>query len=359
MAYAYTLVCGDRTVSSDGPERRQQGGDQGECSSSARPIMRNANNAADQHLDIGPKTVLLFDEVGRILEENVFRYDPELRDEIQAAADSSRNAMASRSEDPRLACAFKYANWYGSINWDRSAPRAFNDYGFAEIANDLYGKDSKDRAQTSSTNDEGRNEFVLYMNAIDGRLHLFPTHAALERIDLLNEFVEIGRPFVPLGGENPAALTKCVLKYTDGCAVDAQDLLNAHRFLSALIHAICGEDGRGDLMDDITSSATKPSKWTPAQEQLYFTREYVERHIDPMGDMPAQCAVINVYKYVTARHSRPETFNATQASRDLVELGVKKIRKTKGIFYGLRHDERKYDIRTATAAAARRSNSRQ
>lgn len=344
-----------------------------------------------QHVELHSDRLTL-EEVKEVLDEHVFCDDPELRDIIHSVASSFRRTAATPVSDQSYQeyiaaqeiynVVFDFVSWYRGLESDHSEPCAWNAYdvqhssvsGVGEegacidsvpYLDDVLPPPSKNckedlgyayhptakppipqiapgiskttlrKDATMTCGDDARNadndHYALYMNTLDGRLRLFPLEIAFTKVGMLSEFIEVGRPSVPLRNTS-AKLTRYLLDSVDGGSVDMQDVLSAHRFLSALVRATCG--GEGEDTDPLTN-------WTPAQEQLHYTREYVEHHIDPDGDMPAQCAVQRVLDYVVSRHSRPDTVSAVQVSRDLVELGVKKIRRTKGIFYGLSSSEQK------------------
>ena len=75
---------------------------------------------------------------------------------------------------------------------------------------------------------------------------------------------------------------------------------------------------------------------TNEDSQLYYTRKYVEKYKNEDKETLAS-QVIDRIIYFISKHMDPKDINMNQIGRDLVELGVKKTRKTKGFVYGIEH----------------------
>ena len=68
--------------------------------------------------------------------------------------------------------------------------------------------------------------------------------------------------------------------------------------------------------------------------QKYHTKSYVEKHKDDTAELAATVAIRNVNSYLEGVMEKSK-INSNRIGQDLVELGVKKVRRSRGFFYGL------------------------
>lgn len=74
---------------------------------------------------------------------------------------------------------------------------------------------------------------------------------------------------------------------------------------------------------------------TITSAQKLYTKTYVDLYKNDSLETLAATVVDNVYDYLSERYLPAGEINKNQISKDLVELGVKKTRKSKGYVYGL------------------------
>ena len=82
------------------------------------------------------------------------------------------------------------------------------------------------------------------------------------------------------------------------------------------------------------SSSVYPAQNSLAEQKL-ITSVYVNLYKDDNLETLASTVVDNVYEYLTQVHIAMENVNKNQIGKDLVDLGVKKIRKSRGYVYGI------------------------
>jgi len=78
-----------------------------------------------------------------------------------------------------------------------------------------------------------------------------------------------------------------------------------------------------------------------SMEQLYLTRIYVLMNAHTDCETSAQNVMDDIFAFLTAKHTRPDLVSRSQIPRDLTALDVKKIRRSKGMFYGIMLPDRK------------------
>jgi hypothetical protein len=78
-----------------------------------------------------------------------------------------------------------------------------------------------------------------------------------------------------------------------------------------------------------------------------MTQAYVDLYKNDTLETLASTVIENVYQYLVDSAMRADSINKNQIGKDLVELGVKKTRKSKGYVYGIEdtsNKKRGYDI---------------
>lgn len=85
--------------------------------------------------------------------------------------------------------------------------------------------------------------------------------------------------------------------------------------------------------------------------QYELTKEYVNRYKSDKEEMSAAIAVENVYTYLLL--GRVQDINKNRIGSDLVDLGVKKTRKTKGYVYGMKALSNFYDMTVSYSGKAK------
>lgn len=69
--------------------------------------------------------------------------------------------------------------------------------------------------------------------------------------------------------------------------------------------------------------------------QKYHTKNYVDKHKDDSAELAATVAIGKVSAYLEGVMEKSK-INNNRIGQDLVEMGVKKVRRSRGYFYGLR-----------------------
>lgn len=110
--------------------------------------------------------------------------------------------------------------------------------------------------------------------------------------------------------------------------------------------------GGGDKMDEEcdVDNSNKPVQTGNESLQKIMTQAYVDLYKNDTLETLASTVIENVYQYLIDSAMRAESINKNQIGKDLVELGVKKTRKSKGYVYGIedttnkKRGDGKYDI---------------
>ena len=105
------------------------------------------------------------------------------------------------------------------------------------------------------------------------------------------------------------------------------DSLNDKAFLSDF----------ANLVTFVEAMTVRKAKAEKTDTQKFFTKQYVEKYKDDNAEMLASIALDKAYQYLFEKMDiGKESINRNRIGQDLVFLGVKKVRKRQGYFYGLR-----------------------
>lgn len=111
-------------------------------------------------------------------------------------------------------------------------------------------------------------------------------------------------------------------------------LLSSFLFPDKNIHEKEKEDHRTEVADN--TNVLNNFSLSNTQLQYMHTKEYVETNKDDELEIEASRVIENVYIYLRCKLP-DKCINRNQIGEDLVNLGVKKIRKAKGYFYGIKN----------------------
>lgn len=108
------------------------------------------------------------------------------------------------------------------------------------------------------------------------------------------------------------------------------DSLNDKAFLSDF----------ASLVTFVEAMTVRKSKGARTDTQRFYTEKYVEKYKDDNAEMLASIALDKAYQYLFEKMDiGKESINRNRIGQDLVQLGVKKVRKSQGYFYGLREGD--------------------
>jgi hypothetical protein len=114
----------------------------------------------------------------------------------------------------------------------------------------------------------------------------------------------------------------------------------------AFLEKVCANVQMDNLLDDVLEIGRVLEK-TPLglvraetvvgskeEVQKYHTKSYVDKHKDDEAEMSATVAIRNVNGYLEGVMEKSK-INSNRIGQDLVELGVRKVRRSRGFVYGL------------------------
>lgn len=224
------------------------------------------------------------------------------------------------------------------------------------------GNASVNGAQGTTATTSEPHHFVFH-NAVDNRFYTFMSCDSLTVVDLLSEF----RPLTSVTQQqyNKNNLVSAALDSVHMQETNVEKILELIGILNTIVRLLCpaGEmvsdvaknvdiGAVARAVDDASAYSRIADKYVEDEvdnddqsiEQYKLTKAYVDVHRCSYREIPAQTAINNVYEYLLKRHSRPQSVNRGQISRDLVSLGVRKIRKAKGYVYGMYNEHPKDSV---------------
>lgn len=202
--------------------------------------------------------------------------------------------------------------------------------------------------KTEKSHAEGTDlKCAVYASAIDGKIYIFAIKNGKIPVDLLSEF----RPLVNQATRIPVTLSgqevsDDAIKYINSLTIDPAIIRSLSVVFSSISNAMgphttkegeeksCNstrEEGHGE-----TGTAKSVYRMTPMEEQKVLTYIYLTKNECSSEETPAQTAIDQIYNYLIDVHSQPSSVTRSQISRDMINFGVKKTRKSKGIVYGIR-----------------------
>lgn len=113
---------------------------------------------------------------------------------------------------------------------------------------------------------------------------------------------------------------------------------------------ILGGGNKNEEECDVDNNTNKVIQTGNESLQKLMTQAYVDLYKNDTLETLASTVIENVYQYLVDSAMRTESINKNQIGKDLVELGVKKTRKSKGYVYGIedtsnkKRGDGKYDI---------------
>lgn len=128
-------------------------------------------------------------------------------------------------------------------------------------------------------------------------------------------------------------MTKNILTTIDGQKVSTDMVKELQQLVNIL------SNGQEEV-DNNDNEICNDSTWPP---QKRITRDYVEMYKNNALETLASTVIENVHDYLVQRSFSQDKINKNQIGKDLVELGVKKTRKSKGYVYGIEDTKEKSD----------------
>ena len=93
------------------------------------------------------------------------------------------------------------------------------------------------------------------------------------------------------------------------------------------------------LVTFVEAMTVRKAKGGKIDTQRFHTEKYVEKYKDDNAEMLASIALDKAYQYLFEKMDiGKDSINRNRIGQDLVFLGVKKVRKSQGYFYGLREE---------------------
>jgi hypothetical protein len=173
------------------------------------------------------------------------------------------------------------------------------------------GFESKARNATKADETDTLSHTVVYNNVIDDSLNMFDIELVY-----LREFHKVSS----LAYRD--VVTKSVLDTINKTQISDKLVQELKQLLSILEH---WEKETCAVPDDIET-------WSI---QKRMTKAYVDNYKDDAMETLASTVIDNVYNYLENSTIPKYNINKNQIGTDLVDLGVKKTRKTKGYVYGI------------------------
>ena len=155
---------------------------------------------------------------------------------------------------------------------------------------------------------------ILFKNLITNVVHAYDNNIILlKELDLLSSF-SYNNEF-----------TKKIIENLEDISVSRSLINEMKELISILDNTTCD--------DSIETDNVNNDKLSNNQKKL--TNFYVQSHKNDKAETLASTVIDNVYNYLLPLQSVNETINKNQIGKDLVDLGVKKTRKSKGYVYGI------------------------
>lgn len=216
----------------------------------------------------------------------------------------------------------RFKSWYSFIPGMDIPYHGENDHARVDVAVRSYLIMEPPQSQ-SKTNNGCRNEVgakSIYLNSVRNKLSVFDIDIMyLHEFKKLEEFTDLDD------------FTDSILGHINNTTIIEKTVNNLKLLVATL--------------DKLNATACEV-KTAPVSEasnlQKYCTKMYVDKYKNDKMETPASIVVDNVLCQL--RKDLPETsINKNQISTDLVELGVKKMRKAKGYVYGIEDTSKNSD----------------
>lgn len=258
------------------------------------------------------RTVLSFEDIIQCLtNENVMGMNETLYEEM--CTSSLKTAMHNKTNnnnDDLTSLPYSevdvFVNWYAFLE-PYPASRVNN---LLENVFDLHQCSPLYKQQLDSSLADTKNEQVctkmLYKNVINNNMFVFDND-----ITYLKEFSKISKY------SYTTTATANLLKFLDKSCIQ-------NEFIEEMIKFIA-----------IFTSNESNVPCDPSTRQATLTEKYVQRYKNDAVSTMANVVIDNVYKYLLKEIKDEHLVNKNQIGQDLVDLGVKKVRKAKGYMYGI------------------------
>jgi len=301
------------------------------------------------------------DEIGKLLTTLGFSVDERPDEEIDACI---LKEPGFRGQEAISVSGLSHALVPPSIGCDFFSPSA---YSFDELTAydtseacccplDLVKTWNSGPSDTLTTTDErGQQQETtkitsnrLYVNEIDRKIHVASLRdgggAAVTEYDRLPEFVCVSKVDVATKSPHPPSSYDVMASLMDGlkgAVLDARNVALLRRsrdMLGALISM--HETGEAEVDDDedfeegvVSASASAPAPSGFEDQQFNNTKDFVATRKNDEAATYANEVVEHVYEYLVSRKTK--NIRRSRIPKDLVFLGVNKVRKAKGYAYGL------------------------
>jgi hypothetical protein len=156
---------------------------------------------------------------------------------------------------------------------------------------------------------------ILFKNLITNIVHAYDNNIKLlKEFNLLSSF----------SYEN--TFTSKIIEHLEEFSLSPSLINEMKELTSILDNVIC---------DDSLESKAEAKTEKSVNFQKHFTDLYVQSYKNDKSETVASTVIDNVYNYLVPLHPKNETINRNQIGTDLVDLGIKKTRKSKGYVYGI------------------------
>ena len=160
------------------------------------------------------------------------------------------------------------------------------------------------------------SQFNLYVNAITKEIHMYATEfKMLTEMELLSN--------VTL---HTTMAYEFFTNVCDNIHIEnlMEDVMEIGRMMDKMLMGMTRAEG----------SVSVPGGSSREVVQKYHTKAYVDKHKDDDAELAAAVAIRNVNGYLEGVMEKSK-INSNRIGQDLVELGVKKVRRSRGFVYGL------------------------